>query len=146
MATTADTEVGVFPQETSVLFVDTNDVLDNERCAVVLHKRTRLQTTNRQHSTRKRSTQRTYEVVNLAKTVASERQLVRHRTHTVLSRIERKLARMRVLGGGVRDDHLCQGKTIDDRTHDTIVVIRDRRKHDTFPVMERYSHTTEHGQ
>jgi hypothetical protein len=43
MTAATDTEVGVLPEEASVLFMDTNDVLDNERRTIVLHKCTRLE-------------------------------------------------------------------------------------------------------
>ena len=43
MTTTADTEVRVFPQDTRILFVNTDDILDDERSAIVLHESTRLE-------------------------------------------------------------------------------------------------------
>ena len=39
---TADTEVGVLPQEPVVLLVDANDVLDNKGRAIVLYETTGL--------------------------------------------------------------------------------------------------------
>lgn len=74
MATSANTEVSMFPQQSSVLFMNADDVLDNEGAAVVLGECTRLRRRDGCMRTGIMATNQMmrYQVVNLTETVTAD--------------------------------------------------------------------------
>ena len=78
----ADTEIGVFPQQTRVLFVDANHVLYHNRAAIVGDVGAGLGgvTSARDWSRVKVA----YQIMDLTEAIAAEGELICHRAHTIL--------------------------------------------------------------
>jgi hypothetical protein len=78
--------VGVFPEHTSVLFVNANHVLDHEGTSIVSDKRSGLsRKPNQSTVTKGWPDNLTYHIMNLPKAITSKGELVRHRAHTVFA-------------------------------------------------------------
>jgi hypothetical protein len=90
-----------------------------------------------------------YQIVYLTKAIATQRQFFGHGTHTILPTNTRvslwtrnakgKLARMRMLRGPVRYDHLRQRQAIEDRSDFAMVIVCDRGQSDPLAMAKGYS-------
>lgn len=110
-------EVGVLEQDTRVLLVDADGVLDLAHAA---------------HARRELGVQ----VVDRALAVAPQRQAVGHVAGAVLALVKRVLALVRVLWVSVGDDHFGQGEAVEDGPHVALVVEGDVVEHDALAVVE----------
>ncbi|KAI6749942.1 hypothetical protein HG531_007207 [Fusarium graminearum] len=111
------TEVGVLEKNSIVLLVDANGVLD---CTDGTVTRRKLGV----------------EIVDYTLAVAAQGERVGHVSSAVLAKIKSVLALVRMLWCTIRNDHLGQGKTVEDRSLDALVGESDVVQHDTLLVVE----------
>ncbi|KAJ8104750.1 hypothetical protein OPT61_g10590 [Boeremia exigua] len=110
-------EVGVLEQNTGILLVDADGVLDGRGLPRAVDKR-------RVH------------VVNRALAIAPQTQRVGHVATAILSQIKRVLALVRMLRVSIRHHHLRQRQAPERVAHCALVVERDVTQHHAFAVVE----------
>ena len=117
--------VCVFPEDSSVFLVDANDVLDNKWTSIMGNKRARLYNL-RVSEIGKLWTNGIFlanQIVNLPQAIASKRQLIGHRAHSVFTpktkirsftrdsnynlRVKGKFPGMGRFRSTIRDNHFC---------------------------------------
>lgn len=109
--------VGVFMQNTRVLLVNTDGVFDFIRISSA-------------------QVETGIEIRNCALTVTSKSEGVGHETSAVFAEIESMFASMGKLGTSVRDDHLCDRHTPEQRAHVAVVIVSNVIQYDTLAVVE----------
>ncbi|KAH3670887.1 hypothetical protein OGAPHI_000598 [Ogataea philodendri] len=110
-------EVGVLEQQSVVLLVDTNSVLDGDWVSCSVGKVS-------------------VQVVDHTFTVAAKSQWVGHVTGTIFTDIQSVLSLVREVWTSVRNNHLGERHSVENRSHVAMVVVRNVRQDNTFSVVE----------
>ena len=109
--------VGVFPQDSVVLLVHADGVLDGERIAPA-------------------GAEVAVKILDVAQTIAAEFQTVRAIAETVFTGIEGVLARLLRSGIAVGNDHLGERTAVEHRAHPAAVGVGERVEREAFPGIE----------
>lgn len=143
----------MLPEQPVIFLVDTDRILDLDGAAIVSNEAPRLKKCKRTGSSELQIV--TYEIVYSTDAIASQGEVIRHRTHTIFATgdilrmssfnvsqdirflpIKGEFSWMWEFWGTVRDNHFCERQTIEYRTYCSIIVIRHSRNCDPFTVVK----------